>query len=82
MIYGRGDNGEFILVPDIDGDMWEQDWPVFMVYWDCAFAFSEWKARKSGLSWRLLHELEWAKGARGVDGRFFVWGASSEQVPT
>ena len=74
MIYGRAENGAFILVPDVDGDMWELDWPVIMVDWHCAAAYSAWKAQQSGLSWRLLHELEWEKGARGVDGRFFVWG--------
>ena len=74
MIYGRGKQGEFILVPDADGDVWELDWPVCMVDWHCAVAYAEWKSQQSGLSWRLLHELEWEKGARGVDGRFFPWG--------
>ena len=45
-----------------------------MLDWYCALAYSEWRAQQSDLSWRLLHELEWEKGARGVDGRFFVWG--------
>ena len=74
MIYGRGQNGEFVLVADADGDIWELDWPVCMVDWHCAWAFSKWRSQKTGLPWRLLHELEWEKGARGVDGRFFPWG--------
>lgn len=74
MLYGRGANGAFILVPDADGDMWDMDYPVCMVDWYSAHAYAKWKSQKSGLSWRLLHELEWEKGARGTDGRFFVWG--------
>ena len=31
MIYGRTDEGHFILVADADGDMWDPDWPVMMV---------------------------------------------------
>ena len=72
--YGRGRQGEFILVKDADGDMWELDWPVMLIDWHCAVAYAEWKSQQSGMSWRLLHELEWEKGARGVDGRFFPWG--------
>lgn len=74
MIYGRGAHGEFILVPDADGDVWNLDWPVCMVDWHCAKAFADWKSQLSGHPWRLLHEIEWEKGARGTDGRFFVWG--------
>ena len=74
MIYGRRDNGLFVLVSDSDGDMWELDWPVCMVDWHSSVAYAKWKAKKSQLAWRLPHELEWEKGARGVDGRLLVWG--------
>ena len=74
MIYGRKSNGGFELVPDADGDMWDSDYPVCMVDWHCAAAYGAWMSKKSGLPWRLPHELEWEKAAKGVDGRFFVWG--------
>ena len=63
-----------MLVPDADGDLWELDWPVCMVDWYNATAYSRWLASDTTLPWRLPEELEWEKSARGVDGRFFPWG--------
>ena len=74
MIYGRKSDGGFELVADADGDIWGIDWPVIMVDWHCAGAYAQWKSEKSGVAWRLPHELEWEKAAKGVDGRFHVWG--------
>ncbi|MCB9492607.1 MAG: SUMF1/EgtB/PvdO family nonheme iron enzyme [Dehalococcoidia bacterium] len=74
MIYGRRADGSFVLRPDDDGDIWQLDWPVMMVDWDGAAAYAAWLASKTGLPWRLPHELEWEKAARGVDGRFHPWG--------
>jgi formylglycine-generating enzyme required for sulfatase activity len=54
--------------------VWLPDCPVTMVDWLGAAAFAAWQAARTGQAWRLPHELEWEKGARGVDGRFFPWG--------
>ena len=74
MIYGQDAEGFFRLVPDGDGDLWKLDWPVMMVDWYGAFCYTEWLAKTTGEPWRLPHELEWEKAARGVDGRSYPWG--------
>lgn len=58
----REDNGEWILVhPD-------KDLPATHLSWDLADQWARW------LGFRLPHETEWVKAARGTDKRSFPWG--------
>jgi serine/threonine-protein kinase len=74
MCYGRNARGHFCLVPDAEGDLWNPRWPVFLVSWDAADAYSRWVAERTGLPWQLPPEMVWEKAARGVDGREYPWG--------
>ncbi len=74
LIYGRDPDGRFCLQPDGDGDEWHLEWPVMMIDQVAASAYAAWYAEQTGQPWRLPHELEWEKAARGTDGRFHPWG--------
>ena len=75
LIYGRRQDGTFVLGPDGDGDLWLPDHPVSMIEWHGARAYLAWLVAREGRPWRLPGELEWEKAARGVDGRAYPWGA-------
>ncbi|MEM7248940.1 MAG: SUMF1/EgtB/PvdO family nonheme iron enzyme, partial [Acidobacteriota bacterium] len=70
----RDDCGRFILPAASDGPTWRLDEPVVQVDWHAAAAHARWASERTGRPWRLLHDLEWEKAARGVDGRCFPWG--------
>ncbi len=74
MIYGRDENGRFVLEADADGDVWLPDYPVCMIDWDGAYSYMRWQRERTGHPWRLPALLEREKAGRGVDGRFYPWG--------
>ncbi|MHC5039749.1 MAG: protein kinase domain-containing protein [Planctomycetota bacterium] len=53
---------------------WEESWPIFGVSWEDLTAYAAWRTRETGYLLALSHELQWEKGARGVDGRLYPWG--------
>ncbi len=72
--FHRDPSGRWVLGRDAEGDVWQLEWPASMVTWSSAQRYAAWERERSGLPWRLPHELEWEKAARGVDGRTWPWG--------
>ena len=60
--------------PPGEGHAWRL--PICCVSAFDALAYIDWRSRRDGYRYRLLHAHEWEKAARGVDGRFFPWGDS------
>jgi serine/threonine-protein kinase len=54
------------------------DLAVVEVDWHGAGRFAQWLAERTRQPWRLPHEMEWEKAARGVDGRMLPWGSHFE----
>lgn len=77
-VYGTLEDGTFCLVRDAEGDLWHPEWPVVLVTWSSAHAYSAWQAEQANVGWRLPGELEYEKAGRGVDGRHFPWGDFGE----
>jgi len=71
----RDERGRYVIPKvDIQGDVWDPQWPILMVNYHDALAYAKWRGERDGFSYRLPTELEWEKAARGVDGRVYPWG--------
>ncbi|MCE9581918.1 MAG: formylglycine-generating enzyme family protein, partial [Planctomycetes bacterium] len=68
--------GRFALPPaGSDPSMeWDPRWPVMSIDWFDAKAYCAWKSKRSGVRHELMHEQEYEKACRGVDGRMFSYG--------
>ena len=53
---------------------WDPRWPVFSITWFDAVAYCAWRSKREGRTYRLMHEEEYEKAARGVDGRIYPYG--------
>jgi serine/threonine-protein kinase len=65
-----------VLVPDFAGVLgsFDERWPITNIGWPDAVAYADWWAALTGRPWRLPHDLEWEKAARGTDRRAWPWG--------
>jgi serine/threonine-protein kinase len=73
-VYARTAEGGFAVGTDAEGVVWSLNEPVVQITWQAAMAWCAWAAERDGVPWRLPHELEWEKAARGPDGRYYPWG--------
>ena len=78
MAYTLGEDGRFHIDGGFDLN-WAPDWPVVNVDWHAAMAYAAHR-RDAERAWRLPHEWEWEKAARGVDGRRYPWGDRLERT--
>jgi serine/threonine-protein kinase len=52
----------------------KENYPVVMVSWDDAVAFTKWASQVTGKTIALPTEAQWEKAARGTDERLYPWG--------
>ncbi len=71
---GRPMLGEGGVVDFGDGGDTPMDAPVSFVDFEMATAYARDLALRTGIAWRLPHELEWERAAQGADGRHYPWG--------
>jgi hypothetical protein len=59
---------------DIEGDRWDNDWPMLMVSHDDALAYAQWFGDANGVAARLPSIEEWELAARGETKHEYPWG--------
>ncbi len=72
--WARGPDGHYQPALGGDGAIWPADWPMTMIPLHAMEAYAAWESARTGRPWRLPHDIEREKAARGVDGRWFPWG--------
>ncbi|MEY3212817.1 MAG: hypothetical protein RIT28_3298, partial [Pseudomonadota bacterium] len=76
-IFQRASNGLYLLGRSVveGGDAAAApDAPVALMSFFAAEVYAQSRAARDGLPWRLPHDQEWEKAARGADGRRFPYG--------
>ncbi|MHC5021164.1 MAG: SUMF1/EgtB/PvdO family nonheme iron enzyme, partial [Planctomycetota bacterium] len=70
------DGAPYWLIADgaLDTDNWNPEWAMFSVSGEDALAYCAWRTEVEGRTVRLPTEMEWARAARGADGRPYTWG--------
>ncbi|RME25339.1 MAG: protein kinase [Deltaproteobacteria bacterium] len=75
-LWRRTDAGRvaFDVAEGLNSRLDTPDVPMTHLSWRQAMAYAAWRARRDGVPWRLPHDLEWEKAARGPQGRLWPWG--------
>jgi formylglycine-generating enzyme required for sulfatase activity len=73
-LFVRGADGRFRPGQGLGRVPLQPEAPVVHVRFAAAEAYAAWPALRDGVAWRLPHDQEWEKAARGVDRRAFPWG--------
>jgi serine/threonine-protein kinase len=60
------------------GETWAPEQPIRYVCWHSAVEYCAWRSMRDSRLYSLLHEIEYEKAARGVDGRIYSYGDSFE----
>lgn len=76
-LFQRDTDGLFLLgrsALEEGADAAAPDAPIAMMTFFAAEVYAQLRAARDGLPWRLPHDQEWEKAARGVDARRFPYG--------
>ncbi|MCB9794067.1 MAG: SUMF1/EgtB/PvdO family nonheme iron enzyme [Alphaproteobacteria bacterium] len=72
------DRGQYVLPEVGELALWHPNGPVSLIDHVAATSYCAWRGEHEHREWRLLHDQEWEKAARGVDARYYPWGNSFE----